>query len=758
LIYGQILTAQAEQSAEGIKLIYYGKGCNGPFKLIFEKQSHVFFIPRSASFSPPNIDYERISKPLKSFNLQDVDVIYLKRLDAINQAKAYCQQYGIRAFELDVSCTERFLMERFIFSRLQIKGPSRSDGGLQVYVNPEIAPSKTHIEFSKFSLDIETGIHGELFSIAYAFESETVCENLVIMGAETSQRINDELIYCDSEKKMLQLFLQRFHAIDPDIICGWHVIGFDLMFLEKKCQEYELELKLGREGQIAQLEFKQGRGYFAKIEGRLVLDGPPVLRGAFYQFNNFKLETVAQEVLGQAKDIASNEHKVAEIERRYREDKVALAKYNLLDCTLVNGIFNKLKIVELLQERSAITGLVFDRLNVSTAAFDFIFLPKLHRKGFVAPNRMELDRADESSGGLVFEPKKGLHKAIMVFDFKSLYPSIIKTFFIGPYSLVHNQTNTVKTPDGFEFSSSHNILPSVIDNLFQLREAAKKEGHSTLSQAIKILMNSFYGIMGSSRSRFYHASLPQAITTTGHFVLNTTRDFFENHGLDVVYGDTDSVFVASDGKVDPNDLAQKVNDFFARLLANEYNVVSYLECEYEHTYELLYFSPARGGQGAAKKRYAGIKNNKLEFTGMEFVRSDWTELAKNFQYRLFEVFFRGEDPEEFIKNEVKKLEQGVYDSDLIYTKRLSKPAHEYVKNIPVHVKAALKLDHQGPYPLREISYVMTKTGPEPIQFNPIHFDYNHYIEKQLKPIADDVLSHFDRNFESIRLGDQLTLF
>ena len=100
---------------------------------------------------------------------------------------------------------------------------------------------------------------------------------------------------------------------------------------------------------------------------------------------------------------------------------------------------------------------------------------------------------------------------------------------------------------------------------------------------------------------------------------------------------------------------------------------------------------------------------------------------------------------------------GLYDDLLIYTKRLSKAAEEYTKNIPPHVRAALKINHKGPYRLKEVSYAITLNGPEPIQHNPRNFDYPHYIEKQIRPIADDILHTQNKSFDSFRLGNQLSL-
>ena len=759
--HGHLLTSHVYDNAHGIVLSYYGCGPQGPFKLEFSGEKIVFFISRDSNFSPQDFQFERKQSKLKNFSHLDVDAIYLNKFSDIQNAKNYCLKNSIRTFELDVPITERFLMERFIFGAVEFRGNCINVDNVAVYKNPEIRKTNYSPQFKVLSLDIETGVAGELYSIGLHQRSANQENKLVLILNEKDEKVNSELQFFESEKKLLMAFLSIFKSWDPDLIIGWHVIGFDLMFLEKKCQKLGLELNIGRDHSKAFLDEKKGVGFFARITGRIVLDGPPVLRSAFYQFSNFKLETVATEVLNTSKDIASDSGKVTEIERRFKDDKLALAKYNLLDCTLVLDIFEKLSIIDLLKKRIEISGLLMDRLALSTAAFDFVFLPALHRKGYVAPNRIDIIREEASVGGMVIEPKAGLHKNVSVFDFKSLYPSIIRTFFIDPYSKIQYDKDTVITPKGYEFSKTESILPAIIENLLNQRQMAKNNGDKALSQAVKILMNSFYGVMGSSRCRFYHADLPSAITTTGHYILQTTMSYFESLGHEVIYGDTDSIFITTrDIQTEEmlKALAKNVDRYLTKHLLDNFKVKSRLECEYEKSFSKIFFSMARSGDGAAKKRYAGIYNDKLEFKGMEFVRTDWTDLAKTFQKNLFEKFFKEEDLEAYIKDFIKSLEIGLFDDQLVYTKRLSKAPEEYVKNVPPHVKAALKIDHTGPYRLKEVSYVMTPAGPEPINNHPSKFDYQHYIERQLKPIADDILVYQNKSFDSFIIGDQLSFF
>jgi DNA polymerase-2 len=174
----------------------------------------------------------------------------------------------------------------------------------------------------------------------------------------------------------------------------------------------------------------------------------------------------------------------------------------------------------------------------------------------------------------------------------------------------------------------------------------------------------------------------------------------------------------------------------------------------------------RHSSEGSKKRYAGIVEEDgrkhLVFTGLESVRRDWTDIAKRFQKEfLTMVFEEGKDIpsrrlEEMIRQFVKRLRDGEMDDLLIYRKALRKDVKEYTKTTPPHVKAAQKL---GERPGRIIAYVMTTDGPEPTAARSAPLDYDHYVEKQIQPIAEAVLQHLGHSWEKIwSRQDELPLF
>jgi len=211
---------------------------------------------------------------------------------------------------------------------------------------------------------------------------------------------------------------------------------------------------------------------------------------------------------------------------------------------MVWDIFKKLDLLNFAIERSHLTGLPLDRSGGSVASFDYAYLPRLHRAGYIAPNLGELQSTIVSPGGYVMNSTPGLYRHVLVLDFKSLYPSIIRTFNIDPFAYWYAKHQQLKDEDiipGFNgafFSRNKSLLPGIIDELWQARDQAKRDNNQSLSQAIKIIMNSFYGVLGSQGCRFFDPRVCSSITLRGHEILQRSRDWIEAQGYRVIYGDT----------------------------------------------------------------------------------------------------------------------------------------------------------------------------------------------------------------------------
>jgi DNA polymerase-2 len=266
-------------------------------------------------------------------------------------------------------------------------------------------------------------------------------------------------------------------------------------------------------------------------------------------------------------------------------------------------------------------------------------------------------------------------------------------------------------------------------------------------------MNAFYGAVASPKSRFYNKHIGEAITSFARHIIKQTKAYSEHQGHKVVYGDTDSVFLQPKEDLSSfkekekrgKDLERELNEYFKNWVEEQYAVTCKLQLELEKLFSHFFI--------ASKKRYVGYDELSEDtiFVGMEAIRGDWTELAKEFQRQLVSRMFADmnkTEVAEFIREYVRKLEEGKFDDYLVYHKKITKPLSHYVKTTPPHVKAARELEH---FNGRTVSYVMTKEGPRHVSLleEEVPFDYQHYIEKQLKGVSDDLLESFGIDFDEV---------
>jgi DNA polymerase-2 len=670
----------------------------------------------------------------------------------------------IETFEADVRFAVRYLIDRGIKGGCEIDGEwTPGNGVARMYSNPTLRPAEAAVDPRVLSFDIETDGKDDRL-LAISLFAPGIDEVLIVDAGDRA--MPERATRCADERAALDAFCARVKEFDPDVLVGWNVIDFDLTILQRVAARLNHPFFLGREPGTMRL--RKAEGYFgsgqASIPGRLVLDGIDLLRGAFVRMDEYSLDAVAREVLGEGKAVAGDVHdRMAEIIQNYQHDLAAFALYARTDARLAFQIVARLNLVRLAWARSRLTGMTPDRVAASIASFDFLYLTELARRGVVAPTV----RADDSrvhaaqQGGHVLEPATGLHRNVWVFDFKSLYPSIIRTFNIDPLSYVERPSpaaDLIRTAGG-TFARSPAILPRMLDQLFPRRDAAKQAGDAVASNAIKILMNSFYGVLGTPACRFFNPALANAITGTGRELLLWSKAWFEAAGFKVLYGDTDSLFVDSRAD-DParardrgGELAAALTRDLGRHIEERWRVASRLELEFEKLYLKLFLPRARHSTRGASKRYVGLVGGKgadeVEFIGMEVVRRDWTALAKQVQRELYQRLFADQSVDAYLADIVRQVRNGDLDGSLVYRKNLRKDAGEYTATTPPHVAAARK---SAQPPARLISYVMTTAGAEPLDNVRHPLDREHYVLKQVKPVAEPVLATLGLDFERV-IGD-----
>jgi DNA polymerase-2 len=722
------------------------------------------------------------------------------------------QGAGIPTYEADVRFAIRFLIDRNLRGVIAIDGeprPGRPPHAVdRLFENPALGPTDWVPEprhLRVVSLDLETDPEGRsVFSAALAGPGGLAEVLLARPAAEVEKALAERppaarVVPCGDERGLLARLFQRLSETDFDVLTGWNVIDFDLAVLAAAARRLDVSFEIGRgPGAVKVIRdtsfWGRSRG---EVVGRVVLDGIELLKGAFVKLDDYRLDTAARALLGEGKvDVGGQEAGGAEpaadgsreggagseraqaIERAFREDLPRFVEYNLADARLVLGILDKARLIELAVRRSTLTGMPLDRVGASIASFDSLYLGALRRRGFVAPTvGAGGEEAAPTAGGAVLEPAPGLYENVLAFDFKSLYPSLIRTFNIDPLGYVpdpkpEEAASLLRAPNGACFRREPGILPEMLRVLFPQREEAKRRGDGITAHALKILMNSCYGVLATPACRFYSAPIANAITHFGHWALQFARARVEAKGRRVLYGDTDSLFVASGlaGGVARDEatrlgeaLGREINDELRRHIREENGVESHLELEFESLFLKFFLTSVRHGSAGARKRYAGLVaapggGGEVVFVGMEVVRRDWTEVSKIYQRGLFERLFGGAGSDAiaaFTVEFLRDLKEGRHDGHLVYRKALRKGVEEYTATTPPHVRAARLLGQASGV----VAYVMTTAGPEPAQARRHPIDHDHYIDKQIRPIAEQVFPHVGLSFDEVAGSPgQLALF
>nr|WP_258872062.1 DNA polymerase II [Thalassotalea euphylliae] len=816
--FGFVLTRKTYDTRRGMVISLWLVTEQGPINLKITDEYALLFIHQTEQEKALGLLAKHQLQPakvtplvLKTFAHQAVTGLYFAKLRDFYQARELLKQHDIKCFEDDIRPEDRYLMERFVTDNCYFTGQTSSYATNQAHQYPILYQAKCKksagdIELSMVSIDLECCPKGELYSIG--LYSDT-CQKVMMIGKpEPLDESCDYIEWLANEAALLQRFLAWVKEHDPDVFIGWNVVNFDFSLFQKRYDLHGIPFAIGRDNSAPNWrKQRNSEQNFMDIEGRVVIDGIDLLKSATYNFASFSLDNVAHELLGKRKQVKDVENRLYEIVDNFHHNKKALAAYNLEDCRLVWQIFEHTDLLAFAKLRAKLTGLSLDRIGGSVAAFTNLYLPKLHRAGYIAPNLGDGKSDLISPGGYVMNSIPGLYRNVLVLDFKSLYPSIIRTFYIDPMGLIEGlraeglkveelkvesedivaQNQTVPGFDDAYFSRKKHFLPAIIDELWAERDKAKRDKNTALSQAIKIIMNSFYGVLGSTGCRFFDPRLSGSITKRGHQILKTTKQWIEDIGYQVIYGDTDSIFVAigeshkvKESRRIGKELEQLINQKWNEHIACEYQIESKLEIEFETHFSRFFMPTIRGlADVGTKKRYAGLvineadkssnessrPNERMVFKGLETVRTDWTPLAKDFQQTLYHKIFHDEPVSDFVLDTVNQTRAGQVDEKLIYRKRIRRKLDDYIKNVPPHIKAARAADainlangQKEKYQKRgHIEYVLTTQGPQAIEHQSAPLDYDLYIERQLKAVADAILPFVDLSFEQIT-DNQLDLF
>ncbi|MFH1506566.1 MAG: 3'-5' exonuclease, partial [archaeon] len=480
----------------------FGKLENGESFLTMNEFKPYFFIKQKDVKKALKVkDFSHEKSELKTFAEESVEKIIMMLPKEVGDLRKTLEEQKILTYEANVRFVYRFMFDNDLKGSMNIEGKWKKGNFVdRIYEEPKLTPVEYFPKLKTLSIDIETDKYAkEIFAISlYTDDYKKVL-------IRSKGKLKNAEIYGD-EQSMLQVFAKRIQELDPDIITGWNLIDFDLKKIEERFKHFNIPFQLGRAEWDCKLRIESNffKTSTADFPGRMILDGLTIMRNSFIRLDDYKLNTAAKVLLGDTKIIESTENKGEEIEKLFKSNKQKLVDYNLKDSELVMRILEKTDTLNLTIQRSLITGMQLDRIHASIASLDSLYLRELRKLGYVGTSTDFNPKSKPIKGAYVMESKPGIYDYVIVCDFKSLYPSVIRTFNIDPLRFLPKPgKKDIVAVNGIGYKREPGILPILIQRLWEARDKAKKKKDQIASMALKTTMNSFWGALASPNCRYY---------------------------------------------------------------------------------------------------------------------------------------------------------------------------------------------------------------------------------------------------------------
>jgi len=586
-----------------------------------------------------------------------------------------------------------------------------------------------------------------------------------------------------NEKEMIIKFTEIVKDYDPDIVYGYNSTNFDIPYLKARSDKLGCKFELGR-WKSNYRKIRKGMISGLAINGRIHIDLYPMMRFmgilGIIKSKRYTLEAVSNELGGKKK----KEFKRKEIWKIWDSNDSTeleeLAEYSLIDSEATYGVGKKT--IDLFIELSKLIGLTLFETTLSTSGqlVEFLLMREsVKRKMIIPPKPIDSTIKERLNnpieGAFVKLPSPGIYENIVVLDFRGLYPSIIISYNIDPYTITNGEDeDAFISPMGWRFRKKPaGLIPSVLKILVDERVKIKRKlktldknskeytVEKARSNSYKIISNSFYGYLGYARSRWYNRKCAESVTSWGRKHIQDAIMKAEKSGFKVIYGDTDSTFLLMNkkSKKDVLDFLNSINK----------SLPEDMELELEGFYPTGVFVGKRtdGGKKGAKKKYAMLMDDgSIKIRGFELVRRDWSPIARYTQKRILEVILKEKDKEKaarIVRDVIARLKSGkVPMEELVVYTQIKKDPKDYDLISP-EVSVARKLLKKG-IPIQKgsvIGYVIGKKGKsisekaEPIDFVK-DYDSNYYIDRQIIPSVMKILKELGFNEDDLKVGGKQT--
>jgi len=609
-----------------------------------------------------------------------------------------------------------------------------------------------------------------------------------------------------SERGLIGCLLAKIQNFDPDLLVGHDIYGFDLDILLHRINILKVphwsRISRLKRSKMPKLTQSHGRATFAEksaVCGRMMCDVQISAR-ELIRCRSYDLTALSSQVL----KLTRKEVDYDEVREMYSSSKslLQLVEMTLMDSKLILLIMYELNAIPLALQITNICGNVMSRtlMGGRSERNEWLLLHAFQEKQYICPDKeykkkaVILDDEDDIdqgttkkaqkgkrkpayAGGLVLEPKKGFYDTyILLLDFNSLYPSIIQEYNICFTTISRVETDQVETQTQDDAEPQlilpdpdlePGVLPTEIRKLVDSRKQVKSLMKGTdvsreqmmqydiRQKALKLTANSMYGCLGFTYSRFYAKPLAALVTGKGREILMKTKDLVQALNLDVIYGDTDSIMINTNS-TDMDEVFKTGNR-----VKNEVNkLYRLLEIDIDGVYQSMLL--------LKKKKYAALNVSRnpdgtitttKELKGLDIVRRDWCDLAKEAGKFVVDEILSGRNCETVVENIHNRLTavqediiEGKVDQQLFYiTKNLTKNPEDYPdkKSLP-HVQVAMRFNSKGGKKMKAgdtVPYIICEDGStlsatqrayhpdELAKQDNLKIDTKYYLAHQIHPVV-----------------------
>lgn len=731
------------------------------------------------------IEQKRINSDLRDF--LKITGFSQNGLDQLHYEIKKMKDY-INSYERDVELDKKYLFDKKITALKTLEFETDNEGFIKKINRIEIK----RIDYPILCFDIETYNPDSL--------SDPKKDPIVMISYAITNGAKGVITYkaCKSkdctvvknEKEMIETFLKIIKKNNLAFMASYNGDNFDLPYILERAKINKIQFNPSLDGSLIKTSKKALRGTSCQTTGIINFDLYPFIAttmGTYLKTEIYTLDAVSAELLGEKKE----DYDIALLAEKWDNDDINdLVKYSLKDSELTLKLCQK--IIPLLYELIRIVGVrpsIVSKMGYSKLVENYLMRKTRDFNLIIQkiPGKEELTQRFRQTfkGGFVYEPTPGLYENIAVFDFKSLYPSIIVAHNICPTTLdakgkdVHTSPQIMINgkPHTFNFAKKpEGFIPSLVKDLIIKRDKIKEEikklnknssEYSILSarqNAIKILANASWGYLGFPQSRWYSMECSASITAWGRQYINNLIKRAESSNFQVVYGDTDSCFFILP-KSDENialEFASKVNKTLPEMM----------ELKFEGFFETGIFVSKKAEKKGAKKKYALYsKKEGMQIKGFEFVRRDSSMIAKELQENTLKAVLIEKDPAKALNilreaiNDIKAGKVSIEKCAILT--RMTKDSGNY-SNVGPHVAAVLKAQKDGKKivsgslieyviaagkgKISENAYLLEEAVKKKLQINA-----EYYINNQLIPSVEEILRASGFSDEELKEEKQQTL-